>query len=396
MLTNNSRKNISNLYIWLPFIVIASKIIRWKFMLNQLIFMSIGWGMVERINAHHNIHGGVFAGVAKNAEWLFYHINIFRISSFGGWEIFFTIIYNIAFLLVIVEFYKKNPYAGSKENIFIYLNLAVLNIFCFTMSKESYQVIFWFLLAWLITHYSGYKKKTTMLMVGLAITVVFARKYYALIGLYYWVIVFYMKRIDKNINSDKSADRKKMIGNLLGLFIVFALFHFLFMGTMANADEDQYHELVRVNTRESGIAASEIAPIFRGNQLMMTLDYFIKIFRLTLPFELLIKAKPTYFITIAYQFLLASFILRAFKNRGKESIEDLAIEKEDEEEEEEEEEIENDDEPTIQETRDRIDTRTICLYTYIAFLLCSAMFEPDFGSWLRHQCVALPVILYIL
>ena len=66
-------------------------------------------------------------------------------------------------------------------------------------------------------------------------------------------------------------------------------------------------------------------------------------------------------------------------------------------EDEENEDDEDDNEiETVPETRDRIDTRTIALYTYLAFLLCSAMFEPDFGSWLRHQSVAFPIIIYIL
>ena len=141
---------------------------------------------------------------------------------------------------------------------------------------------------------------------------------------------------------------------------------------------------------------------------MLTLDYFVKIFRLAFPIELLIKAKPTYIITIAYQSLLLLFLYNAFKNRNKNSIEDMEEDNVDEvnsfiedADYEENEENENEDERDSKnvaalETRDRIDTRTIALYTYLAFLLCSAMFEPDFGSWLRHQSVAFPIIIYIL
>jgi len=389
--------------------------------------------MTDRI-ANDQVWGGPGAGVLRNAEWLFNKINILGIETFIGWEVFFTIIYNIVFAIFIVKFYKKNPYVGKKENIFIYFNLAVLNIYCFAMSKESYQVLFWFLLAWCINSNHGYKKKTTALMIGLVFTLVFSRKYYALIGLYFVVIQFYVTSFLSDIDTSSSRGRKKLTQNIIGLFAIFAVFHFVFMGFMATASEDQYEELVRVNTREGSYAESEITPIFRGNRLMLTLDYFVKIFRLAFPIELLIKAKPTYLITIVYQSLLALFLYNAFKNRNKPSIEDLENDEEieeriDQNEEykendlegkekvlqknslidgasshqkyfdnlEEEETDEDEEENTIiPETRDRIDTRTIALYTYLAFLLCSAMFEPDFGSWLRHQCVALPVIIYIL
>ncbi len=450
MSKNNTRQNITYLGILLPLIIIASKIIRWTILVLSLVYMSIGWGMTERINKG-DVWGGTGAGVLRNAEWLFNKINILGINTFVGWEIFFTILYNILFVIFIINFYKKNPYIGLKENIFIYFNLAILNIYCFAMSKESYQVLFWFLLAWCITSQSEYRKKVIALMIGLVFTFVFSRKYYALIGIYFVVIQFYVTSFLSNIDTSTSRGRKKLIQYILGLFAILAVFHFAFMGFMASASQDQYEELVRVNTREGSYAESEITPIFRGNRLMLTLDYFVKIFRLAFPIELLIKAKPTYLLTIVYQSLLAVFLYNAFKNRKKPSIEDLEEQEEDDSfddeeiikesfdnedsdmenifstkhtltdniktslnfcleniDEESKEEIEDEDldedldgdenekNKSIPETRDRIDTRTIALYTYLAFLLCSAMFEPDFGSWLRHQCVALPVIIFIL
>jgi hypothetical protein len=408
MLPDNSRRNINRLGIWLPLIIIASKIIRWKFMLYNLVYMSIGWSMAFRIWEGDNVWGGPGAGVLRNAEWLFSKTNFLGVVSFVGWEIYFSVIYNIAFAFFIINFYKKNPHAGTKENIFIYFNLAILNIYCFAMSKESYQVLFWFLLAWCINFSTTYKKKLIALMIGLVFTFTFSRKYYALISLYFVVIQFYVTSFLSNIDTSSTRGRKKLIQSIFGLFVIFAIFHFFFMGFMESASQDQYEELVRVNTREGSHADSEITPIFKGNRVMLTLDYFVKIFRLAFPIELLIKAKPTYIITIAYQSLLLLFLYNAFKNRNKNSIEDMEEDNVDDvnsfiedADYEENEENENEDERDSKnvaalETRDRIDTRTIALYTYLAFLLCSAMFEPDFGSWLRHQSVAFPIIIYIL
>lgn len=407
MLPDNTSRNINRLGIWLPLIIIASKIIRWKFMLNNLVYMSIGWSMAFRIWEGDNVWGGPGAGVLRNAEWLFSKTNFLGVVTFVEWEIYFTIIYNIVFAFFIINFYKKNPHIGTKENTFIYFNMAILNIYCFAMSKECYQVLFWFLLTWCVNFVSGYKKKVIAFMIGLVFTFIFSRKYYALIGLYFVVIQFYVTSFLSNIDTSSTKGRKKLIQSIFGLFTIFAVFHFIFMGFMESASQDQYEELVRVNTREGSYAESEITPIFKGNKVMLTLDYFLKIFRLAFPIELLIKAKPSYLITIVYQSLLVLFLYNAFKNRNKTSIEEMEKDEDNvddkvdvydamnEDEENEDDEDDNEIE-TVPETRDRIDTRTIALYTYLAFLLCSAMFEPDFGSWLRHQSVAFPIIIYIL
>ena len=112
-----------------------------------------------------------------------------------------------------------------------------------------------------------------------------------------------------------------------------------------------------------------------------------------------------------------TFIGRAFINRKKNAIaedeeeegeeevvatigENVSENEEDadyyEELEEENEETDEEKEIRLLKEEDRRLSRTSALYLYLAFLLCSAAFEPDFGSWIRHQGVALPIILLIL
>ena len=163
----------------------------------------------------------------------------------------------------------------------------------------------------------------------------------------------------------------------------------------------------------ASVADSEIVPFFsKGNRLFATFDYVIKIFRLMFPFELIIKGRIKYLFFIAFQVLLVMFIGRAFINRRKKAIiseeeeEDSTaiddnivesdIDNDNYEEIEDKEEDGDEEEVMIQKEEDRRLTRTAALYLYLAFLLCSAAFEPDFGSWIRHQGVALPIILLIL
>ena len=72
------------------------------------------------------------------------------------------------------------------------------------------------------------------------------------------------------------------------------------------------------------------------------------------------------------------------------------VTEEEDEEEDDDEDEEEDNEVILARKRDRQDCSMAALYLSLAFLLCSAAFEPDFGSWIRHEGITLPVLLLIL
>ena len=363
-------QNIRNYSIWIIPLIIVSKIVRWTIMRPQLVDMSIGWGMAERIARGKVIpfHASIgemsnAASVAvSNTEALFDAINIWGIDTYVGWEIFITIIFNILLWMIVRNYYQRHPNAGMKENIFIYLNVAILNIFCLNMSKEPYQLIFFFLMAYVIKWGKTYRGKSIALIVVLVLTVLFARKYYAMIIMYFIVLQVILVQWFDKVNMNTKRGRKKLYVYLFLMFALFGVFHYIMMSYLSTGNEDVYEELVAANSRDATGAVSEITPLFPGgNPLLLSVDYFVKIFRLMFPIELFIKGKVTYFFMILYQYLLFLFIVRAFRGR-----------------------------------HEKQPSRTIALYLYLAFLLCSAAFEPDFGSWVRHQGVAFPIILLIL
>ena len=77
------------------------------------------------------------------------------------------------------------------------------------------------------------------------------------------------------------------------------------------------------------------------------------------PIELLLLG-PKYFIYVLYQLMITLVVLKNTKNINKYSP-----------------------------------RRRIALYIYIAFLMGSATFEPDFGSWIRHEAVLFPIFMLI-
>lgn len=426
---NNTKKNISSFFSWLLPIVIASKIVRWTIMYKKLVLMSIGNGMVERMNrGSYSFSMAVLSKMTNagnlaenNTGALFRAINIFGIQTTIGWEIYITILFNIFLCFAIKDYYIRTPEAGKKENFFIYLGVAILNIFCFNLSKEPFQMLFFFLMAWAIKKGRNYTLKSYLLAGAMLITVLFSRKYYGLVLIYYFILQFVVRQLFDSIDFTTTNGRKKLITNILFTGVIIAVCHFFLLSFLSVNNEDTYSEMMAANYRSmdrASVADSEIVPIFKkGNPILAAIDYGIKIFRLMFPIELLIKGKATYIFLIVFQAFLAFFIGKAFIKRNKmkkeeeelldEEVEEEEDKEEDGEEEEEEdmeeekEEVDDDEEEeeqnaAFEKRKERQDCRTAALYLYLAFLLCSAAFEPDFGSWIRHEGITLPVLLLML
>ncbi|MCH5311503.1 MAG: hypothetical protein J1E57_06070 [Prevotella sp.] len=367
-----TQQNIRNYCNWIIPIIIVSKIVRWTIMFPQLVAMSIGWGYVPAIQSQpfRGFSASDFWGasnaisnVGDNTISFFQLINL-GFTSYQVWEVYITIIYNVLIFFCVKSFYERNPYAGKKENLFVYLNVAIINIFCLNLAKEPYQMIFFFLMAFAISKPRTYRAKSIALMGALILTILFSRKYFGLVLMYFLILNYVVgKLFGEKQNSAVSANKKKMYRKLVFMFLLFGVLHFFLLSSLMVENEDTYNEMVSANSRDWTPAASEITPIFpNSNPLLLAVDYFIKIFRLMIPIELLIKLKVTYLFMIVNQWLILTFLVRTFRNRDKK----------------------------------RNPTRTVAMYLYIAFLLCSAAFEPDFGSWTRHQGVAFPVILLLI
>lgn len=373
-LRKTTEQNIQNYTIWIIPLIIVAKIVRWTIMRPQLVNMSIGWGFVPQIitQPFKGFQAAGFWGASNSASNVgdntisFFKMLNLGFASYQSWEVYLTIIYNILIFICVKDFFQRNPYAGWKENFFVYLNVAILNIFCLNLAKEPYQMVFFFLMALAISIPKTYNQKSIALLIALIITILYSRKYFGLVLMYFIILNFLIDKLFKNGKSIKLNDKKekrKLYGKLLLLVTLFGVLHYFFLSYLMTGNEDTYNEMVAANSRDQTPAASQITPLFpNSNPALLAVDYFIKILRLMVPIELLFKLKVTYLFLLVYQGFLLQFLIRTFKFRDKQQN----------------------------------PTRTIAMYLYIAFLLCSAAFEPDFGSWVRHQGVAFPVILLLI
>lgn len=365
--------NIRNYATWVVPLIVLAKIVRWTIMRPQLVGMSIGWGFVPRIESSpfqgfqaSNFFGASNAStnVEDNAIAFFQLLDL-GFTTYQTWEVVLTILFNILIFFCVKNFYERNPHAGWMENSFVYLNVAILNIFCLNLAKEPYQMMFFLLMAAAISMPKTYQAKSIALVAALVVTILYSRKYYGLVLMYFLILNYVIDKLfgKERASSADPANKKAVYGKLLLMVVLFGVLHFFFMSYLMANSADTYDEMVAANSRDQTPAASEITPLFpNSNPALLAVDYFLKIFRLMIPIELLFKLKVTYLFLLVYQGLLLTFLARTFKKRDKE----------------------------------KNPTRTVAMYLYMAFVLCSAAFEPDFGSWVRHQGVAFPVILLLI
>ena len=157
------------------------------------------------------------------------------------------------------------------------------------------------------------------------------------------------------ISKISKINLKHILLILLSIFLCY----FTFLNIAKIVDVTSYNELLRVRLRTSS-AASDMRAIFKSNNLILfSLDYILMLVRMLVPIEL-VKLGPKYAIYTIYQVIISIIIVLNIKNINKISIE-----------------------------------RRVALYIYIAFLMGSAAFEPDFGSWIRHEAVLFPILLII-
>ncbi len=115
-----------------------------------------------------------------------------------------------------------------------------------------------------------------------------------------------------------------------------------------------------IDAQGEGAASAIRNPIkVNGNLGIFMLDYAINSVRMMFPIELLLKS-PGYAPFFIYQVFILMYVFKTLKNINK------------------------------------LDKKVlVALSCFIAYFLGSAVFEPDFGSWIRHEATTFPVFQVI-
>lgn len=358
-----------------PLLIILGKIVRWTVMRGTLVNFSQGWDWVDPIM--NNGWSWQFFGVEELTEGDIGQgdnvITFFKAlwatiwarlpETFQEFELFITITFGVLFLLVLLGMRRKLPLL---EAIFICLSVGVISVYCLCLSKEPFQMAF-FLLMYAVLH-SGRIPERQKLYWGYGVILLSAscfRTYYALILFFAIVCRWYLDRAEA-----PAAGRKVYAGQLRwkSIFLVYLLAvaaYFLMMTFFSLANTELYARfrdvLLYASDATSGsntymeniIAVNENNP----NVFSITAEYALVILRLLFPFEL-IGNGPKYWPYIIYQLCMTFFMLQGLRNFHRNTK-----------------------------------TQNAALTILIGYVFASAAFEVDFGAWVRHCAVTVPIVL---
>lgn len=353
--TNEKTFNIDIIFGIFLILIAVGKIIRYTIMKTVLVDSGIGHYFIDSI-----LYGtggislfdsdSMTGDAAGNAVVIFRLINFLKINTYEGWEIYISIIWNLILFGILLGIRKKLDW---KQFVFIALSIIVLNIFDFTLAKEPIQMLYFIAIYYVLC----LNKKNTKFkyIATLGIIVLSAITF----RVYYFLIIMFMILVQILFNAFILKKEQVKIKDIIIMLLIIVGFYFIFLNIIKVVMPTEYNELIRVRTRSS-TAASDMRNIFKStNLIVFSFDYLIMLIRMLFPVELLILGVK-YIPYVIYQIIITYFIVKAIKN-----------------------------------IRNNEETKKIALYLYIGFLFASATFEPDFGSWVRHEAVLFPIMLVI-
>ena len=332
------------------------KIVQYNFLPSKYFYDSY---KILRLMASSNVNSISFSGDAfNNSSLLFRYINFFDITTLLEWSILIAFIADI-FLLY---YFLRNKINSKFELIVTYSFLGLLNLYVFNLSKEIIQfVIFTFICLVIKNERIKMQMKYALICIMLILESVFFRTYYVLMAALFISIsiIFYV--------SFKS-DRKTGFSKISFLVIIALIGIYIFLIICEYLMPEEYQELIQVrNHLTLGRIGDDSAQTLivnlipdNENKLLFIVNYFINFIRILFPVELIVKG-VYYWIFCVFQ-LICTYCL--FKKLKYYKI--------------------------------LLDREKMCLCLMLAYYVTGVFFEPDFGSFVRHEAATAPIWLVMI
>lgn len=282
----------------------------------------------------------------------------FHPSTTGQWDAILAI---LGWLVVaaLALWVSKKPNLMLSDSILFWAMCALSSMYIFMLSKDVIQV-FIFLFAYQIIYYDSNQKRALAFLAALFLFEgVIWRPYYCIVSLFFIAVYIFLKKY--------RCKKHSKVNYALGLFATLFISLFAFSVIVKVLSPSSYAEIVD----QHGVAREEytaivatsgiksIIPVSSSSPVpLFVVNWFINIIRLMFPFELFLKG-PYYWIFAVYQIYIS---YRAIKTTysGNSSWK-----------------------------------MSMILSLYFAFVIASGSFEPDFGSWVRHETAAFPFLISV-
>ncbi len=294
----------------------------------------------------------------NNTALLFQTLNVFGISSLLGWSILIAATAD----LFLFPFFLKLDISNIKDVAAAFCVLGILNIYVFNLSKEIVQfVVFAAIWCLLQKEKLPYRWSVGLCMALLYAESVLYRSYYLLTAFFVMILSVVFPRLLKG----RRAVRRRRI--VLLLFVVFLVL-WISLAICQVWMPVEYRNLMQVRRRltvhREGRATSQTLILDlltdNGDHILFLLNYCINGLRMLFPMELLFRG-PYYWPFVFFQVLCTTMLIHdLLYYRWLERKQQLAL----------------------------------CVMC--AYLLTAFFFEPDFGSFIRHEAATAPVLMPLL
>ena len=280
-------------------------------------------------------------------------INILQLTNVNQFSVWYGAIMTPLIMFIV----SKAKEMEMREVLFTLMATGVLNIYVFNINKEMIQILYFLAIYAVI---SLPIKNTFIKVLGCSVIYYLEsikfRSYYIIMAfmtiLVYFIFLWLRKR--------ELIRRRHIVITVLLCFI--GVFVFFYISQFISYDD--YVEALNVrdgtaiSVDEAGAAASAIYnPIEVNSNLgIFAFDYVINAVRMMVPIELIFKS-PAYAPFFIYQIFILFYLFRTMKN------------------------IRNIDRKML-----------VVLSAFVAYFFGSVVFEPDFGSWVRHEATTFPIL----
>ena len=281
---------------------------------------------------------------------LFREINFLNFDTLEDWAFLLAFIFGTALIFM----FSRIDEPDELQCIFTICSIGLLNIYIFNISKDIIQYGIFLLIYLVIIN----KKLNNYIKVGLVTYIfywesTFFRSYYILMGVLFVILYCIFKYIQK-----KNKPINKLM--LLKIFFIIFLSMFLLIFISQFISYEDYEDLINVrNNHQNGGATSAIMNVFNdnGNLLLYMINYIINAIRMMIPVELLTNG-VFYLPFVVYQVFILYYLVLTIKNINKDTNENIIL----------------------------------ALCAFGGYVLVSFTFEPDFGSFVRHEASTFPIL----
>ena len=283
---------------------------------------------------------------------IFDKINIFQFYSLEQWSIILGIIFNLILFLVLL---KRQKVYNNSQYIFIYASTILLNIYVFNLSKDIIQ-FFVFLLIYIVLVNTKMKNnsKLILILIILIIEAFTYRMYYGIMA----ILLFTIYVIYNCLIKDKQINKKKIVKVIIISLIAFFIEIFI----ISIISTENYNSIIYARSsaninREESLDAVTIIKDYLGlntNFLKFIGNYLINFVRMAIPVELVLNGIK-YIPFIIYQIYVTYVFISKLKKTNKSNI--------------------------------------LVIATVLSYFMISVIFEPDFGSFIRHESAMFLILM---